>query len=79
MDAQGQMRKIIRKRTDSKVDRLLVVLADTRSNRVALRAAASLVATDLSIVDAAAYSALRRGKLPPRDALILVRSLRRTD
>jgi transcriptional regulator with XRE-family HTH domain len=79
VDAQGQMRKIIRKRTDSKVDRLLVVLADTRSNRVALRAAASLVATDLSIDDAAAYSALRRGKLPPRDALILVRSLRRTD
>ena len=74
VDAQAQMRRIMRKRTDSNVDRLLVVLADTRSNRIALRAAAALLGTDLSIDDAAAYSALRRGALPPRDALILVRS-----
>jgi transcriptional regulator with XRE-family HTH domain len=74
VDAQSQMRRINKKRTDSNVDRLLVVLADTRLNRSALRAAAALMATDLSIDDTAAYAALRRGELPPRDALILVRS-----
>ena len=73
VDVQDQLRRLTRKVADGGLDRVLLVLADTRSNRAAIRAAAGLLSTTFVIDDAAAYAALARGEVPPRDALILVK------
>ena len=79
VDAQAQMRRITQKRQDAGVDRLLVVVADTRANRVAVRSAAALLGTSLAIDDPSALHALAVGELPPRDALIFVKPATRPD
>ena len=73
VDVQEQLRRLTRKASDSGLDRLLLVVADTRSNRAAIRAAAALLGTTFAIDDPAAYEALARGVVPPRNALILVK------
>jgi transcriptional regulator with XRE-family HTH domain len=72
VDAQAQHRRIARKLEDSDIDRVLVVVADTRANRSAVRAAAGLLGTAYAIDDAGAIQALRSGRLPPRSALIFL-------
>ena len=79
VDAQAQMRRITQKHQDAGVDRLLVVVADTRANRVAIRSAAALLGSSLVIDDPFALQALAVGELPPRDALIFVRPAARND
>lgn len=73
VDVQDQLRRLTRKVADGGLDRVLLVVADTRSNRAAIRAAGALVGTTFAIDDPAAYEALARGSVPPRDALILVK------
>lgn len=73
VDVQEQLRRLTRKVADSRLDRVLLVVADTRSNRAAIRAAHALLSTAFAIDDPAAYDALARGDLPPRDAVILVK------
>jgi hypothetical protein len=73
VDAQDQLRRLHRKIADGGLDRALLVLADTPANRAAVQAAAGLLSTTFAIDDIAAYEALARGRIPPRDALILVR------
>ena len=78
VDAQAQHRRIDQKLADSDVDLVLVVVADTRANRIAVRAAASYLGSSYAIADPAATEALRVGRLPPRPALIFVPVTRRT-
>lgn len=73
VDAQDQIRRLERKRVDGDVSRILLVVADTRANRLAVRAAGGLLATVLSLDDREAREALARGQIPPRDTLMLVR------
>jgi transcriptional regulator with XRE-family HTH domain len=72
-DAQAQHRRIARKLDDSGLGLVVVVVvADTRANRSAVRAAASMLGAAYVIDDRAAVEALRVGRLPPRSALIFV-------
>jgi transcriptional regulator with XRE-family HTH domain len=73
IDAQAQLRKITLKVRDSDVDRVLMVVADTRANRLAVRTAAGLLGGTFAIEDPAAVEALRAGRVPPRDALLFLR------
>jgi hypothetical protein len=73
VDVKDQLRRLTRKVADGALDRVLLVVADTRSNRAAIRAAAALLGTTFVIDDPGAYQALSRGEVPPRDALILVK------
>jgi len=73
LDAQAQARRISRKAADGDMDRVLLVVANTRANRLAVQAAAPLLGSIFAIDDPAAYESLARGAVPPRDALIFVR------
>jgi transcriptional regulator with XRE-family HTH domain len=73
VDAQDQLRRVSRKAADSGLERVVLVVADTRANRSAVQAAASLLSASYVIDDPAAYEALARGDVPPRSALILVK------
>jgi transcriptional regulator with XRE-family HTH domain len=79
VDAQAQMRRITQKQRDAGVDRLLVVVADTRANRIAIRSAAPLLGSTLAIDDPFALQAVAIGELPPRDALIFVKATTRQE
>jgi hypothetical protein len=72
IDGQDQIRRLERKRADGNVSRVLLVVADTRANRRAIRAAAGLLTAVVTVDDREAREALAAGQLPPRDALILV-------
>jgi transcriptional regulator with XRE-family HTH domain len=76
VDAQAQHRRISRKLEDSDFDRVLVVVADTRGNRSAVRAASGLLSTSYAIDDASAIQAVSEGRLPERSALVFVRPRR---
>lgn len=77
LDAQDQLRRLHRKMADGGLDRVLLVIADTRANRAAVRATAGLLATMFVIQDPAVLDALAAGRVPPRDAVILLRVPRR--
>jgi hypothetical protein len=72
IDAQAQHCRISQKLADSGFDMVLVVVADTRANRAAVRAAAGYLGSDYVIDDPATLDALRNGRLPARSALIFV-------
>lgn len=72
-DSQGYLRRIALKRRDGGIERLIVVLADTRSNRAAVAATRSAFEDVFAIEDAGARRALAEGRIPDRDALLFVR------
>jgi transcriptional regulator with XRE-family HTH domain len=71
-DAQAQVRAAQRKRRDLHCDRLIIALADTGANRRALRDAGPAFAAAFPISPRAALRALRDGRDPGADALILL-------
>jgi transcriptional regulator with XRE-family HTH domain len=73
LDAQDQLRRLHRKIAAGDLDRVLLVIADTPANRASVQVASGLLSTTFAINDPAAYEALAQGRIPPRDALILVR------
>jgi transcriptional regulator with XRE-family HTH domain len=73
VDAQGQLRRLNQKTADGGVDRVMIVVADTRANRLAVRAAAGMLASSFAVEDPEAIEALASGRVPPRDAVLLVR------
>ena len=73
LDAQDQLRRLHGKVADGGLERVLLVIADTRANRAAVRASAGLLATMFVIQDPAVLDALAAGRVPPRDAVILLR------
>jgi transcriptional regulator with XRE-family HTH domain len=72
-DIQALLRRLDGKRRDSLVDRVILVLADTRGNRVAVRAAASELRLAFPGNRLATLRALTSGEIPGADALLLVR------
>ncbi len=71
-DVQALQRRIAGKRRDGGVDRVILVVADTRSNRAALRAAGEYLAASYPCPEADALAALAAGRDPGGDAIIRI-------
>lgn len=71
-DGQAQVRRITLKLRDSGMESVLVIVADTRRNRAALRELAPLLVGDFPITARKALAALRAGKHPGGSAIILL-------
>lgn len=72
VDAQGQARAATLKQEASGVDRVVLVLADTRHNRDAARSAAPTLAPSFPLPGPMLLAAVRSGRLPPANAVVFV-------
>lgn len=78
-DAQSYLRRVSLKRRDGDVDRVILVLADTRSNRAAVQAMQAMIeGTFASGREATqdAITALAMGRVPESDVVLLVKPRR---
>lgn len=73
IDAQALVRRITLKSRDSGIDRVILVLADTRLNRRAVAAAEAMLRPTFPTDSASVLSALRRGRLPARGGIVFLR------
>jgi transcriptional regulator with XRE-family HTH domain len=73
MDAQAVVRRITLKSRDSGIDRVILVLADTRLNRRAVAAAEAMLRPNFPTDSATVLGALRRGRLPARGGIVFLR------
>jgi transcriptional regulator with XRE-family HTH domain len=71
-DPQAQTRRVLLKLRDSRLDAVLLVLADTRLNRDAVGGAASLLRAEFPISPRRALAALGRGEHPGGSAIVLL-------
>jgi transcriptional regulator with XRE-family HTH domain len=71
-DVQATQRGIELKRRDGTVDRMLLVVADTPTNRAAVAAAAALLRASYPVSTRAALAALAAGRDPGGDALVVL-------
>lgn len=71
-DYQGLMRRLNRKMRDGRVTSMLLVVADTPSNRRAIASAEAQVAADFPVSARAALASLAAGERPAGSALIFV-------
>ena len=71
-DIQALQRRIELKRRDGAVDRVVLVVADTRTNRAAIEAAADVLTAAYPVSARAALAALAAGRDPGGDALIVL-------
>lgn len=72
VDAQAQVRRAMLKQEASKVDRMLLVLSETRHNRRAAAFAAPTLEPAFPILQRAILRAIRAGHLPPTNGLFFV-------
>jgi hypothetical protein len=70
-DAQAQIRAAILKQKAARLDRILLVLADTRHNRAAVVDAAPSLDGAFPASPREVLRALRAGALPPANGIIL--------
>lgn len=71
-DGQDLKRRLASKRRDGRVDRLILLLADTRSNRIFLRDVGADFRPDFPISGRAAVRALEQGRDPDGDAIVML-------
>jgi transcriptional regulator with XRE-family HTH domain len=71
-DAQGQIRAVVLKQQVSRIERMVLVLADTRHNRNALMVAAPTVVPAFPLRTRAVLVGLRAGRLPRANGVILI-------
>jgi transcriptional regulator with XRE-family HTH domain len=71
-DAQGQVRAILLKQQASGIDRMILVLAETRHNRAALAAAGPTVMPAFPLTTRGVLGALRAGRIPEANGVILI-------
>jgi transcriptional regulator with XRE-family HTH domain len=71
-DGQAQIRRLLLKANDGGFANLLIVVADTRRNRDAVRAAESLLRDTFPLAKRAVLKALTEGRYPDGSALILL-------
>jgi len=71
-DLQALLRRIEAKRRDSLVDRVVLLVADTRANRVSLRSAAQALGEAFTVKPRDAWAALAEGRDPGGDAIVVV-------
>ena len=72
-DVQAQVRSAVLKRRDLGADRLVVLLADTPHNRLAWETASPVVRPTLPLGTRAVMAALRAGRDPGGDGVVLMR------
>jgi transcriptional regulator with XRE-family HTH domain len=71
-DVQAMVRRLMLKLRDSREDHVLLVVADTRSNRRAVAAAADLLGATFPVQPRTALACLSAGKHPGSSALIFL-------
>ena len=71
-DVQAQLRAAQLKQRDLHAERLMLLISDTQPNRHALRAAASILATEFPLGSRSALAALVEGKDPGANAIIVL-------
>ena len=71
-DVQAQVRRILAKSVDGRADRVILVLADTRHNRIVLREARELLRSDFPLDTRAVMTTLRAGRDPGANGIVLL-------
>jgi transcriptional regulator with XRE-family HTH domain len=71
-DLQAQLRPLFAKARDAGIERLIIVVADTRANREALELASDVLSSAFSLDARGTFAALRHGTVPARDAIVRV-------
>jgi transcriptional regulator with XRE-family HTH domain len=69
-DVQALQRRLALKRRDGGVHQVILLVADTRSNRTVLQAAEGILFPDLTLPQPDALAALRQGRCPAGSSLI---------
>ena len=72
-DAQALVRRIALKQRDSGVDRVLLVVLDTRLNRAALRLAGPLIESAFPLGDREVRRALAAGSVPAESGIVVLK------
>jgi hypothetical protein len=75
MDAQALARRTTLKSRDSGIDRVILVLADTRANRRAVAAADPVLRPVFPLDSSMVLTALRNGRLPSLGGIVFLRSV----
>ena len=78
-DAQALTRRVTLKQRDSGIDCVILALLDSRTNRLALRAAMPLLETEFPLTDRAVRRALMAGAVPSSSGILLLQIPRRPD
>jgi transcriptional regulator with XRE-family HTH domain len=71
-DAQAQVRAVTLKQGVASLDRMVLVLADTRHNRAAVAEAAPTLKAAFSASTREVLGTMRAGRLPPANGIVLV-------
>jgi transcriptional regulator with XRE-family HTH domain len=71
-DGQALERRLALKRRDGRIDRLVIVVADTRANRAVLRATRQRLRADYPLDTADVLDAIRAGRLPAAGGVALI-------
>jgi transcriptional regulator with XRE-family HTH domain len=71
-DGQGQLRAVILKARDMGIERVIIVMADSRANRQALEAAADVLASDFPLRTRAVLRALADGRDPGANGVVVL-------
>jgi hypothetical protein len=74
IDAQAQLRQANLKLEASGIDCMIMVLADTRNNREAVRGVRSYLTGSFPLGSRAVLAALRAGKLPAANGIVFVQA-----
>jgi hypothetical protein len=72
LDLQAVERRVALKCRDSAIPHAILLLADTRTNRAAVRMIGTSIRGSFPIAGHEALEALRAGRIPPGNALILL-------
>jgi hypothetical protein len=71
-DCQAQLRAARLKQRDAQLHRLVIVIRATRTNRLAVRTAAELIASSFPLGTRAVLTALRAGRDPGANGLVFI-------
>lgn len=71
-DVQASARATMRKQIDSGVDRVIIVLADTQGNRIAVRDAGEALRRSFPLTTRQVLAALREGRDPGANGIVFV-------
>jgi transcriptional regulator with XRE-family HTH domain len=71
-DVQATERKVQLKKRDAGLRRIVLVVADTKSNRAVLRTHREALRTSFPLDTREVLSALRAGRLPPDDGVVVI-------
>jgi transcriptional regulator with XRE-family HTH domain len=71
-DAQAVQRRIALKKRDGGIDRVILLISDTRSNRAALAAVREDLRNQFPLDSRAVLAAIRAGHAPPADGIVLL-------